>query len=316
MKIFCLSALVLMSFSISVQANEEGDGALNLDELSVGFGWDLKNPKIKVETIADGLHVLFGAGGNIGVLIGDDGVMIVDNQFPQAMNKIEEAIRSVGGGPIDYAINTHWHFDHAESNNILGPKGTTIIAHSSAREDMAKGGMIDLVIAKYRQQAYPEIALPALTYDDRMQIYFNGGQVDLMHFSHAHTTGDSAVFFRKYNAVHLGDVFNNSGYPFIDAGNGGDIDGMINFCEQTLESIGADGIVIPGHGPITDAAALARYIYMLKTVRNRVMNLIEQGKSLQEVVEAEVTAEDFDQIYGPESASAGFINRVYTSLTR
>ena len=254
-------------------------------------------------------------GGNIGVSIGSDGVLIVDDQFPQVMEKIEAAIGEIGGDGVDYAINTHWHFDHAEGNNALGPKGTTIVAHSNARADMAKGGLVNLVIAKYQQQPYPKAALPVLTFDDRMQIHFNDNQIDLLHFSPAHTNGDAAVWFRNQNAIHPGDVFNNSGYAFVDVDSGGGIDGMINFCEQTLETVGPDAIIIPGHGPVTDTAALSRYVYMLKTVRSRVAAMIDDGKTLQEVMDAKPTA-DFDEVYGPETASLGFVNRVYTSLNQ
>ena len=181
--------------------------------MASAFGWDLAGAQITSEKVADGLYVLFGVGGNIGVSIGSDGVLIVDDQFPQVMEKIEAAIGEIGGDGVDYAINTHWHFDHAEGNNALGPSGTTIVAHSNARADMAKGGLVNLVIAKYQQQPYPKAALPVLTFDDRMQIHFNDNQIDLMHFSPAHTNGDTAVWFRNQNAVHLGDVFNNSGIP-------------------------------------------------------------------------------------------------------
>ncbi|MDG2276356.1 MAG: MBL fold metallo-hydrolase [Pseudomonadales bacterium] len=289
------------------------DQPLSLEALAVAFGWDLQGAQITAEKIDDGLYVLFGVGGNIGVSIGEDGVLIVDDQFPQVMEKIEAAIDSIGGNGIDYAINTHWHFDHAEGNNTLGPQGTTIVAHSNARADMAKGGLVNLVIAKYRQQAYPKAALPVLTFDDRMQIHFNDNQIDLMHFSPAHTDGDAAVWFRQQNAVHLGDVFNNSGYPFVDVDSGGGIDGMIHFCQQVLDAVGPDAIIIPGHGPVTDTAALARYIYMLTTVRSRVADMIDQGMTLQQVVDAKPTA-NFDEVYGPETASLGFVNRVYTSL--
>jgi cyclase len=297
------------------QGGQTADQPLSLDALASAFGWDLAGAQITSEKVADGLYVLFGVGGNIGVSIGSDGVLIVDDQFPQVMEKIEAAIGEIGGDGVDYAINTHWHFDHAEGNNALGPKGTTIVAHSNARADMAKGGLVNLVIAKYQQQPYPKAALPVLTFDDRMQIHFNDNQIDLMHFSPAHTNGDTAVWFRNQNAVHLGDVFNNSGYPFVDVDSGGGIDGMINFCEQTLAAVGPDAIIIPGHGPVTDPAALSRYIYMLKTVRARVAGMIEDGKTLQEVMEAKPTA-DFDEVYGPETASLGFVNRVYTSLSQ
>ena len=291
------------------------DQPLSLDALASAFGWDLAGAQITSEKVADGLYVLFGVGGNIGVSIGSDGVLIVDDQFPQVMEKIEAAIGEIGGDGVDYAINTHWHFDHAEGNNALGPSGTTIVAHSNARADMAKGGLVNLVIAKYQQQPYPKAALPVLTFDDRMQIHFNDNQIDLMHFSPAHTNGDTAVWFRNQNAVHLGDVFNNSGYPFVDVDSGGGIDGMINFCEQTLAAVGPDGIIIPGHGPVTDTAALSRYVYMLKTVRARIAEMIDDGKTLQQVMDAKPTA-DFYEVYGPETASLGFVNRVYTSLSQ
>ena len=280
------------------------DQPLSLDALASAFGWDLAGAQITSEKVADGLYVLFGVGGNIGVSIGSDGVLIVDDQFPQVMEKIEAAIGEIGGDGVDYAINTHWHFDHAEGNNALGPSGTTIVAHSNARADMAKGGLVNLVIAKYQQQPYPKAALPVLTFDDRMQIHFNDNQIDLMHFSPAHTNGDTAVWFRNQNAVHLGDVFNNSGYPFVDVDSGGGIDGMINFCEQTLAAVGPDGIIIPGHGPVTDTAALSRYVYMLKTVRARIAEMIDDGKTLREVMEAKPTT-DFDEVYGRKRPRSG-----------
>lgn len=323
MKTFRILAASLLAIGMMQSAAADNHKAgeasaeqpLSLDELAAAFGWDLAGAQITSEKVADGLYVLFGVGGNIGVSIGSDGVLIVDDQFPQVMEKIEAAIGEIGGDGVDYAINTHWHFDHAEGNNALGPKGTTIVAHRNARADMAKGGLVNLVIAKYQQQPYPKAALPVLTFDDRMQIHFNDNQMDLMHFSPAHTNGDAAVWFRNQNAVHLGDVFNNSGYPFVDVDSGGGIDGMINFCEQTLEAVGPDAIVIPGHGPVTDTAALSRYVYMLKTVRSRVAAMIDDGKTLQEVMDAKPTA-DFDEVYGPETASLGFVNRVFTSLSQ
>ena len=210
-------------FLIFMQGEVKADDhdAMNLGQVAHAFGWNFEEAEIQTEKVAEGLYVLFGVGGNIAASIGDDGVLIVDDQFPQVMDKVQAAISKVGGGAVDYAVNTHWHFDHAEGNNALGPKGTKIVAHANARADMAKGGLINMGIAKYRQQPYPEKALPVLTYDHGMQIHFNGGEIDLKNFASAHTNGDTAVFFKKQNAVHLGDVFNNAGYPFIDVGSGG-----------------------------------------------------------------------------------------------
>ena len=296
-----------------IKADHHED-TLNIEQLAQAFGWDLEGAEIQSQKVADGLYVLFGIGGNIAVSIGEDGVLIVDDQLPQVMDKIEAAISKIGGGKIDYAINTHWHFDHAEGNNALGPKGTTIVAHSNARADMQQGGIVNMVLAKYNQQPYPKEALPVFTYDEGMQIHFNDGEIDLRNFSSAHTNGDTVVIFKAQNAVHMGDVFNNAGYPFIDVDSGGSIDGMINFCQQTLNISTEDTIVMPGHGPVTNIATLTSYIAMLKTVRDRVALMIADGKSMEEVVSAKPTA-DFDKDFGAESASLGFVNRVFTSLT-
>ncbi|MDC0484990.1 MBL fold metallo-hydrolase [Gammaproteobacteria bacterium] len=304
---------LLMGSPGFIKADHHED-TLNIEQLAQAFGWDLEGAEIQSQKVADGLYVLFGIGGNIAVSIGEDGVLIVDDQFPQVMDKIEAAISKIGGGKIDYAINTHWHFDHAEGNNALGPKGTTIVAHSNARADMQQGGIVNMVLAKYNQQPYPKEALPVFTYDEGMQIHFNDGEIDLRNFSSAHTNGDTVVIFKAQNAVHMGDVFNNAGYPFIDVDSGGSIDGMINFCQQTLNISTEDTIVIPGHGPVTNIATLTSYIAMLKTVRDRVALMIADGKSMEEVVSAKPTA-DFDKDFGAESASLGFVNRVFTSLT-
>ena len=310
---------LLMSLFLSMQAFS-GHHEMNEDPYAEGqqvvldaFGWDFTEATIITEKISDNIHVLFGLGGNILVSTGSDGVLIVDDQFPELKDKVLKAIKEVGGNGVDYVINTHWHFDHAEGNNVLGPKGTTIVAHSNARADMQQGGIVNMVVAKYNQQPYPKEALPVFTYDEGMQIHFNEGEIDLRNFSSAHTNGDTVVIFKAQNAVHMGDVFNNAGYPFIDVDSGGSIDGMINFCEQTLNISTEDTIVIPGHGPVTNTATLGRYITMLKTVRDRVALMIAEGKSMEEVVSAKPTA-DFDKDFGPESASLGFVNRVYTSL--
>ena len=295
------------------------DDAMALDELLERFGWDFDTAEVTTERVGDGLYALFGLGGNVAVSIGADGVLIVDDQFPEMVPKMRAAIEALGGGTgageIDYVINTHWHFDHAQGNLALGPAGTRILAHANARHDMARGGLINMVIAKYRQEPYPEDALPAITYTRRMGLQFNGEQIDLIHAGPAHTTGDTAVIFRGQNAVHFGDVFITTGYPFVDVDSGGDIDGMIEFCRTVLDELPEDAVVIPGHGRLADRAAVEAYVGMLETVRSRVADLIDRGKTREEVIAAKVTA-DYDDTYGPESASLGFVDRVYASLTR
>ena len=285
---------------------------MTLDDVLATFGWDFEATEIEAQKVADGLHVFFGIGGNIAVSIGADGVLIVDDQFPQMMPKIKAKIAELGGGDIDFAINTHWHFDHAEGNLALGPQGSWLVAQANSREMMTKANVINLVAMQYGQQAYPKEAWPAITFEDAMRFHFNGERVDLLHFGPAHTTGDAAVIFRGANAVHLGDVFNNTGYPFIDADNGGALDGMIRFCRAVLGEIDESTTVIPGHGPVTDHQALANYADMLQTVYVRLAALRDQGADLEAVLAAKPTAE-FDEAYGDP---AGFINRAFTSLQK
>jgi glyoxylase-like metal-dependent hydrolase (beta-lactamase superfamily II) len=303
----CLAALVVPALAEEAYPSR--------DELLEQFGWNLETAEIKAEKLADGLYVLFGIGGNIGVSIGENGTLIVDDQFPDLMPKIEAAIEKIGGKHVDFAINTHWHFDHADGNLALGPAGTWLVSQANSREMMLAPHVINLGVAKYRQQTYPPNARPVITFDDRMSFHFNGERIDLIHSGPAHTTGDAAVIFRGHNAVHMGDVFNNTGYPFIDADNGGEIDGMIDFCETVLAELKPGAIVIPGHGEVTDEATLRRYIEMLKTVRDRISKMIDDGSSIEEVITAKPTA-DLDEVFGDESKSLGFVNRVYTSLKK
>lgn len=269
--------------------------------------------EITTQRVGDGLYVLFGIGGNVAAFIGDQGVLIVDDQFPDMVPKIQAKIRELGGGAVDFAINTHWHYDHADGNQRLGPEGTWIIAHANSRARMTQTNFINTVMRPIqRQDPYPAAALPIATFDDRMQLYFNGEQIELLHFSPAHTTGDAAVFFVEQNAVHMGDVFNNSGYPFIDADNGGDLGGMIEFCESVLAMLPEDATVIPGHGAIADYAALATYITMLKDVRSRIAALIADGATLEQVVAAKPTAA-WDAQFGDPTR---MVDRAYATLSR
>jgi glyoxylase-like metal-dependent hydrolase (beta-lactamase superfamily II) len=277
----------------------------NLDEA-------LRTTPITTQMLAEDFHVLFGVGGNILVSIGANGVLIVDDQFPQMVPKYKATIGDLGGGAIDFAINTHWHFDHADGNQVLGPEGTWLVAQEISRQMMTKNNVINLVTQTREQPAYAETALPVLTYDDKMRFHFNGERIDLMHFGPAHTAGDTAVVFRGHKAVHLGDVFNNAGYPFIDADNGGSLSGIIEFCSKVLEEIDSTYTVVPGHGPVTDAQALVGYVAMLSTIRDRMNALIGSGATLEQVIAAQPTSE-WDERKG---SPASFLNRAYSSLTR
>jgi len=269
--------------------------------------------EIRAERVADDLYVLFGAGGNIAVSFGEQGVLIVDTQFPELVPKIRAAIRELGGGDIDFAINTHWHYDHAEGNLRLGPEGVWIISQTESLRRLTIDNVIDpMTRPAFPQPVYPPAARPIATFDTRMQLHFNGQLVELLHLGPGHTAGDAAVIFRDRNAVHMGDLFLPQGYPFVDVNNGGDIDGLIAFCRGVLAELNEDAVVIPGHGPIATYADLAHFTEMLQSVRDRVAELMAGGATLEQVQAARPTAE-WDERYG---MPANFIDRVYTSLSR
>lgn len=273
-----------------------------------------RTTSITTQKLADDLHVLFGVGGNILASIGPQGVLTVDSQFEPLVAKYQATIRELGGGPIDFTINTHGHFDHVDGNRVLGPAGTRLFAHENARQLMMRDIVVNLVTTRIDQRAYPAAALPVATYDRQMRLAFNGRTVDLLHFGPAHTTGDTAVIVQRSGSapqvVHLGDVYNNAGYPFIDVDNGGSLEGVIVFCQSVLARLDPDAIVVPGHGPVTDYAKLKEYVDMLLAVRDRISALIAGGATLEQVVAAKPTA-PWDAAKGNP---AGFVNRAYTSL--
>ncbi len=299
-------AMALACLSVTAQES------VSVDEFLRSRGVDFAEIDIRIETVAPGLHVLIGTGGNVAASIGDQGVLIVDDQFPAMVPKIKAAVRDLGGGEVDFVVNTHWHYDHTDGNPILGRGGSWIVSQSNSRRMMTEDQLVNLVADLVEQPAASPEALPVITYDDRMQFHFNGEQIDLLHFGPAHTTGDSAVVFRGRNVVHMGDVFNAAGYPFIDADNGGDLDGIIEFCEAVLDEIDENTIVIPGHGAVGTYTDLQEYVAMLRTIRNRIIVLIAGDATLDDVVAARPTAE-WDDVKGDPMR---LLDRAYASLSR
>ncbi|MCS5545117.1 MAG: MBL fold metallo-hydrolase [Gammaproteobacteria bacterium] len=308
-----------ITFSLGLQAAHHEKEEINYKEgqkaVIDAFGWDMKNPTISTERITDNLHVLFGNGGNILVSTGDDGVLLVDDQMPEAKNVILRAIRKLGGRSVDYIINTHWHFDHAEGNNVFGPSGAQIIAQENSRYMMLNPQPINLSFIVYPQQPYPLEAVPEITYKNSMNLHLNGDQIELYHFGHAHTTGDSAVYLRDSNVLHMGDVFNMTGPPFIDADNGGSIDGIIHFCEEILKVVNDETIVVPGHGPISTTGDIQTYIDMLIVVRDRIRSLIEEGKTLEEILASDPSKE-WREKFGEGPFIQGVIDRAYAGMIK
>ena len=268
---------------------------------------------IRAVELDDNFYILyFPTGGNLLVSIGEQGVLIVDDQYLNRVPAFIERIRGLGGNGVDVVINTHWHADHAQGNRVLGAGGSWIISHLNSREMLTRERIVNTVQAQTPYPVWETSALPVATFDETMQVHFNGQRVDLMHFGRAHTTGDAAVIFRGHNVVHLGDVFNTSSYPFIDADNGGHVDGVIAFCEAVLMQIDEDTVVVPGHGEVATYRDLRDYVDMVQTVRDRIAELVDDGASLDEVIAANPTADWDDEL----TNSLRFVDRVYANLTR
>lgn len=277
----------------------------------VAQDWDAV--QVRSEKVAGNVYVLFGAGGNIGVSVGDDGVFIVDDQFAPLTEKIKTAIADLSDQPIRFAINTHFHGDHTGGNENLGREGTVIVAHDNVRIRMAAGSFIKA----FNNRTEPQVgaALPVVTFNDQASLHLNGEQARMHHVSNAHTDGDSIVHFEGSNVVHMGDTFFNGRFPFIDVDNGGSVDGVIATANKVLALVDNETRIIPGHGPVTDKTGLMAYRDMLITVRGRVAELKSGGNSLEEVVAAGVI-DDFKESFGAggDAWPAAFVGFVYNSL--
>lgn len=255
---------------------------------------DFSNVEIEAVPVANGLYMLVGQGGNIGLSVGDDGAFIVDTQFAPLSEKIRAAVSGAGGGEIEFVVNTHWHGDHTGGNANFGDGGATIVAHTNVKTRL-EAGQGDTPPA-------PPTALPVLTYPDRVTFHWNGVTVNLMHVDSAHTDGDTIVHYTDLNAYHMGDTFFNGAYPFIDLSSGGDFDGIIDAAQSILARSDSQTQIIPGHGPLATRDDLETYLDVLTEIRSRIQSMIDQGMSEDEVWAANPTAE-WDDSWG-----AGFMN--------
>ncbi len=251
--------------------------------------------EINTQKVADGIYMLTGAGGNIGVSAGEDGVLMIDDQFAPLTGKILKAISNISERPIKFLLNTHWHFDHTGGNENLGKKGILIVAHDNVRKRMS----VDTEIRALKTvvPASPKAALPVITFNDNVTFHFNGEEIKVMHFKRSHTDGDSVIHFKKANVIHTGDIWFHGAYPFIDVSTDGSVDGLIKSVEAITAMADDETKIIPGHGPLGDKKALKGYLEMLKTVRERMQKLIAEGKSLAQIIKLKPNA-DYDDEMG------------------
>jgi len=270
---------------------------------------DFDKVEIKVTRVAGTVYMLEGAGGNIGASVGDDGIVIVDDQFAPLADKIRAALRGLTDKPVRFVINTHWHFDHTGGNAYFQKQGP-IIAHDNVRERLARGGRIlDMDI-----KPAPAESLPIVTFAHDVSVHLNGEDIRAIHFPHGHTDGDAVIFFPKSNVVHMGDDFVTYGFPFIDLASGGSVRGMIAACDKVIESVPADAKIIPGHGKLGTVADLKPYVAMLKETSARVAAGVKAGKSVQELKDAKVLA-GYEKWNGSFVTTDKFIETLYEDLS-
>jgi cyclase len=249
---------------------------------------DFSKVEIKTEKLAEGVWMLTGAGGNIGVSAGADGVFLIDSQYAPLTDKIKAAVAGISKQPVRFVLNTHWHGDHVGGNENLGKTGVVIVAHDNVRKRMSSEQFIKAFNSKVPPS--PTAALPLVTFVDSISFHLNGDDVDAFHVPPAHTDGDAIVHFRKANVLHMGDTFFNGMYPFVDVSTGGSIAGMIAACDRGLGMGDASTKVIPGHGPSGSKADLKAFRDMLTASRDVVAPLVKAGKTLDDVKAAKPTA--------------------------
>ena len=286
--------------------------------LVFSMGWalaqqqDFDSVQIGTIEVAEGIYMLTGSGGNIGVSAGKDGVFLIDDQYAPLTEKIRQAVAEISDEPIRFLLNTHWHGDHTGGNENLGEAGVVIVAHENVRARMSTEQILEFFDA--RVPPSPKAALPVVTFNDEVTFYFNDEEIHVVHFPPAHTDGDSVIHFRRANVIHTGDLFTYGQYPFIDVASGGSIDGMIAGAKRLLSLVDADTRLIPGHGPLGDRSRLQEFHDMLVTIRGRIVSGAEAGQSLDEIVQSE-PAREFDAKWGVNFInSERFVRLVHSSL--
>ena len=241
---------------------------------------DFSKVEIKATKVAGNVYMLEGAGGNIGVSVGDDGLLIVDDQFAPLADKIRAALKGIADKKLRFILNTHWHGDHTGGNVVFGPEAT-IIAHDNVRKRLATEQKS--TVFNSTTPASPKEALPVITFNDSLSVHFNGEDIRAIHFPHGHTDGDSVIFFSTSNVVHLGDDFFAGRFPFVDLESGGSVEGLVKNIGELVAKIPPGAKLIPGHGPLSTLDDLKSYHRMLQQTTEIVRQKIATGKTLDQI---------------------------------
>src|SRR5213593_2153262 len=279
-----------------------------------GQDQDFGKVQMKVSKVAGNVYMLEGAGGNIGASVGEDGIVIVDDQYAPLAEKIQAALKGITDKPLRFIINTHYHFDHTGGNAFF-QKQAPIIAHDNVRKRLEEGGTAgNLGAVKFESKPQSKDALPIITFDHDVTVHLNGEDIRALHFPSGHTDGDSIIFFPKNNVVHMGDDFVRYGFPFIDVASGGSVQGIIDAMEKTTAQLPADVKVIPGHRALSNLDDVRAYTKMLKETSAVVEKALGEHKTLDQMKQAKILAH-WDKFSGQFVNSDAFIETLYNSVT-
>jgi cyclase len=277
---------------------------------------DFSTVEIKTIPVADSVYMLVGSGGNIAVSVGEDGVLMVDDQYAPLTDKIKAAIAALTAQPVKFVLNTHWHFDHTGGNENFSNSGAYLVAHENVRNRMRVDQRIEAL--DINVPAAPPAALPIITFSDETTFYWNGDRIHVFHVAPAHTDGDAVVHWINRDVIHTGDIVNTAGYPFIDTSAGGSIDGMIDAADAIIAMAGSNTKIIPGHGELSTVNDVIEYRNMLSLIRDRIRIMIADGMSLSEITRAR-PAHELAAKVGPGAGrltTDGWVAVVYESMTR
>ena len=248
----------------------------------------LDTVQIRASALAPGVYMLTGAGGNIGLAVGDEAVFVVDDQFAPLTPRILAAIATITSKPVRFVVNTHWHFDHTGGNENMGKAGALLVAHENVRKRMSSDQFIEAL--NRREPAAPPGALPVVTFTDGVTFHINGDALVVTHSPRAHTDGDAIVYFTKANVLHAGDSFLSAGLPFVDLSSGGSIHGIIASAARVVAMTNDQTKIIPGHGPVADRARVRAWREMLVALRDRMTAEVAAGRTVEQVLAANITA--------------------------
>ena len=293
----CSAALVIAAWVGAALAQQPAPQGVTIERTDLG----------------NGAYMLVGNGGNIGLSVGEDGVLMIDDQFAPLTDKILASVAEVTDKPVTFVVNTHWHGDHTGGNENLGKAGALIVAHDNVHARMST----DQFVKAFNRTvpAAPADALPVITFSESTTFHFNGDTIRVIHAANGHTDGDAIIFMEKANVLHMGDNYFNNMFPFIDLSSGGSIDGMIAALEEGLALTGGDVQVIPGHGPLATRADMEEMRDILQEARDKVAAAIAADKSLDEIKADAPLAYLDDRWSGAFINAASFTETIYNSLT-